>query len=43
MDTSYFREIVRTVTVSYPVPFLFAGFLAAFFFSFTARPFCTSQ
>ena len=35
MDTSHFREIVRTVTVSYPVPFLFAGLLAVFFFSFT--------
>jgi hypothetical protein len=34
VDTSYFREIVRTVTVSYPVPFLFAGLLAVFFFCF---------
>ncbi|MEA2772265.1 MAG: hypothetical protein QOD93_5227 [Acetobacteraceae bacterium] len=26
---------MRTVTVSYPVPFIFAGLLAVFFFSFT--------
>ena len=35
MDSSYFREIIRTVTVSYRVPFIFAGLLAVFFFSFT--------
>lgn len=35
MDTSYFREIIRTVTVSYPVPFMVASFLAVFFFCFT--------
>jgi hypothetical protein len=35
MDSSYFRELVRTVNVSYPVPFIFAGLLAVFFFSFT--------
>jgi hypothetical protein len=34
-DSSYFREIVRTVTVSYPVPFIFAGLLGVFFFSVT--------
>jgi hypothetical protein len=35
MDSPYFREIVRTVTVSYPISFIFAGLLAVFFFSFT--------
>jgi len=35
MDPSHFREIVRTVTVSYPVPFIFAGLFAVLFFSFT--------
>ena len=30
MDTRSFREIVRTVTVSYPIPFLFALLIAVF-------------
>lgn len=35
MDTRSFREIVRTVTVSYPIPFLFAGLIAVLLFCFT--------
>jgi hypothetical protein len=35
MDTRSFREIVRTVTVSYPIPFLFALLIAVLLFCFT--------
>jgi hypothetical protein len=32
MDSSHLREIVRTVTVSYPVPFIFATLIAVLIF-----------
>ena len=35
MNPSTFREIVRTVTVSYPLPFLFAGLIAVLLFCFS--------
>lgn len=35
MDTRSFREIVRTVTVSYPIPFRFALLIAVLLFCFT--------
>ena len=34
MDPATFREIVRTVTVSYPIPFLFACLIAVLLFCF---------
>jgi hypothetical protein len=35
MDPRLFREIVRTVSVSYPIPFMFACLLAVLLFCFT--------
>ena len=35
MDPRSFREIVRTVTVSYPIPFMFASLIAVLLFCFT--------
>jgi len=37
MDTRSFREIVRTVTVSYPIPFRFALLIAVLLFCFNWR------
>ncbi|HEY1933942.1 MAG TPA: hypothetical protein VGG99_18175 [Acetobacteraceae bacterium] len=34
MDPAAFREIVRTVTVSYPIPFIFACLIAVLLFCF---------
>jgi len=39
MNPSAFREIVRTVTVSYPIPFMFACLIAVLLFCFSGAAF----
>jgi threonine/homoserine efflux transporter RhtA len=39
MNVTAFREIVRTVTVAYPIPFMFASLLAVLLFCFSGAAF----